>query len=94
VSRGKTVFSALDEDGNVLAKKGEDVVYGKDGITPLSPSEWYAAQRTENPHWFPPSSGGGAPALHGGNGTGVDYSKLPPEERLTAIRAARAAGRA
>jgi hypothetical protein len=97
VQRGLSVFTDLDQDGQVVAKKGEDVVYGKDGINPLRPDEWISTLKTSGqaPHLWPPSSGGGAPSQHGGNGQVRDYSQLPPEERLTAFRAdqaARAAG--
>jgi hypothetical protein len=95
VRRGLTVFNELDEQGNVVAKQGDDLTFGKDGVNALSPSEWIATLKTSGQasHLWGISAGGGAPALHGGNGGGIDYSKLPPEERLTAIRAARAAGR-
>jgi hypothetical protein len=88
VMRGLAVFTDLDPDGQVIAKKGEDVVYGKDGINPLRPEEWISSLKTSGqaPHLWPPSSGGGAPAHHGGNGAGIDWAALPPAERLTAFR--------
>ena len=56
-----------DQDGQVIAKKGEDVVCGKDGINPLRPDEWITTLKTSGqaPHLWPPSSGGGAPAHRG-----------------------------
>jgi hypothetical protein len=96
VQRGLMVFTDLDDSGNVVARKGEDLLYGKDGINPLSPSEWITGLKSSGqaPHLWPPSSGGGAPAHHGSNGAGVDWSKLPPAERLTKYRELQAAGRA
>jgi hypothetical protein len=89
VQRGLAVFTDLDEKGQVVAKNGEDVVYGKDGINPLRPDEWIATLKTSGqaPHLWPPSSGGGAPALHGGNGQGMDWQSITnPAERVTRFR--------
>lgn len=95
VQRGMGVFSDLDEHGNVVARNGDDVRYGKDGVNPLTPSEWISTVKASGdaPHLWPPSSGGGAPAHHGGGNSGIDYSKLPPAERMTLFREQQAAGR-
>jgi hypothetical protein len=95
VQRGLMVFNDLDDGGNVVARKGEDLVYGKDGVNPLSPSEWIGGLKASGqaPHLWPASSGGGAPPHHGGSGAGIDWSKLPPAERLTKFREQQAAGR-
>lgn len=95
VQRGLMVFSDLDEQGQVIAKRGDDVVYGKDGINPLRPDEWITTLKASGnaPHLWPASSGGGAPAHHGGNGPPTDWSKLPPAERLTAFRQQQEASR-
>ena len=51
VQRGLAVFTDLDPEGQVIAKKGEDVVYGKDGINPLRPDEWISTLKTRaRPH--------------------------------------------
>src|SRR5262245_45078944 len=86
VQRGMAVFVDLDEHGNVVSKNGDDIRYGKDGISPLSPDEWMGALKTEAPHLWPASTGSGAPAHHTGNGAGVDWASLPPAERLTRYR--------
>ena len=91
VQRGFSVFTDLDEDGNVIARTGEDVRYGKDGVHPLTPSEWIQTVKASGdaPHLWPPSSGGGAPAHHNGTPGGVDYAAITsPTERLTAYRQA------
>ena len=96
VQRGLGVFSDLDDEGQVVAKRGNDVVYGKDGINPLRPDEWVSTLKASGnaPHLWPPSSGGGAPGHHGGgNGQSIDWSKLPPAERLTAFRQQQEAAR-
>jgi len=86
VQRGMQVFADLDDKGTVVAKNGDDVRYGKDGISPLSPDEWMASLKTEAPHFWPPSVGSGAPAYHTPGGEGIDFSALPPAERLTRFR--------
>ena len=88
VMRGLSVFTDLDTEGQVIAKRGEDVVYGKDGINPLRPDEWIGTLKASGqaPHLWPASSGGGAPAHHGGNGQTIDWSKIPPTERRTLFR--------
>jgi hypothetical protein len=93
VQRGLFVFTDLDEQGMVVAKSGEDVQYGKDGVHPLTPGEWIASLKSsgEASHLWRSSSGGGAPVGHGGGANGIDYSKLPPAERLTLFREQQAA---
>jgi hypothetical protein len=88
VQRGLSVFTDLDDRGEVIAKSGEDVQYGKDGVHPLTPSEWIASLKAsgEASHLWRSSSGGGAPAHHGPGVNNIDYSKLPPAERMTLFR--------
>jgi hypothetical protein len=95
VMDGRTVFTELDDKGQLVAKQGEDVRYGKDGVNPLTPDEWFAEVRSAGtaPHLWPRSSGGGAPANHSGGPSGIDYSKLPPTERLTQFRQQQSGGR-
>lgn len=92
VSRGLALFTELDEAGVPVAKDGEEIRYGKDGVKPLSADEWIVGLKHEAPHFWPASGGGGAPAQHGnGSGTNTDWSKITsPTERLTAFRAAQA----
>jgi hypothetical protein len=93
VTRGLAVFTDLDDEGNVIARKGQDIVYGKDGINALSPTEWITQLKASGTarHLWPPSSGGGAPAHHGGPGANIDWNALPPAERLTRWRELQAA---
>ena len=95
VQRGLGVFTDLDGEGLPVAKRGDDLTYGKDGINPLRPEEWISTLKTSGqaPHLWPPSSGSGAPSQHGGNGQGIDWSKLPPAERMTAFRQQQEAAR-
>lgn len=93
VQNGCSVFTDLDEHGNVVAGPAGAPIYGKDGVNPLTPGEWILTVKAsgEKPHWWLPSSGGGAPAHHGGGTNGIDYSKLPPAERMTLFREQQAA---
>jgi hypothetical protein len=94
VERGLKIFTDLDDQGTVVARDGDDVRYGKDGVNPLSPDEWILGLKTDAPHLWPPSSGGGAPPHHSGNGQGVDWNQIvSPTERLTKFREAQAAHR-
>lgn len=89
VERGLRVFVDLDEQGNAIAKQGDDVRYGKDGVNPFSPDEWLQSIKAEAPHFWPPSSGSGLLPGRNGNGTGKDFEAIKsPTERLTAWRAA------
>jgi hypothetical protein len=86
VERGMKVFTDLDERGAVVARNGDDLRYGKDGINPLTPDEWIVALKPDAPHLWPASAGGGAPSHHGGTGPSIDWQSLPPTERLTKWR--------
>lgn len=87
IARGSPIWR-LNDDGNAVAMNGEEVVFGKDGKTPLSPKEWADSLRETAPHLWPKAQGSGAPGSGApGRGTGQDLSKLPARERLTAARA-------
>jgi hypothetical protein len=64
ILRAKAVF-VVDEAGPGPKRDGQ-VVYGKDGTTPMTVAEWVETLRKPAPHLFDTSSGGGAP---GGGGT-------------------------
>lgn len=57
----------LDDDGEPVARNGDEVILGKDGKTPLSPKEWAESLREAAPHLWPRATGTNAP---GSNGTG------------------------
>ena len=90
VDRGRKIFLALDDKENPIAKDGDEIKYGKDGVTPFTPDEYFLGLKADAPHLWPPSSGGGATPTRNGAG-GVDYSTYSsPTERLTAYRQAQA----
>lgn len=59
LNRVKGVFS-VDADGKVLGKDGEEIIYGKDGTTPLSIGEWVNDRKADAPHLFKESGGAGS----------------------------------
>jgi hypothetical protein len=80
----------LNDDGDPVAMNGEEIVLGKDGKSPLSPSEWAESLRETAPHLWPRAQGSGAAGSgSGARVTGQDIFKLPARERLTAARAQR-----
>lgn len=84
LNRAYGVFNVGD-DGTLTPKKGDAVIYGGDGATPMSPKEWVQSLKEDAPYYFKGSHGGGADGgdaktLHGM--TNADIAKLPPEQRL------------
>lgn len=85
----------VNENGTVVRMDGEQVVYGADGVKPMSAREWLAKLLVDAPHFAKASAGGGA----GGGGnerygglSREDFNKLPPEVRMTKAREAAAKG--
>lgn len=84
--RGRQVFK-LDDEGKVVALDSDgNVVFGKDGKTPLSPVEWAGGLRETAPHLFPANSGGGTPGQKSQQHSGKTMSRatfdaLPAKER-------------
>ena len=66
ILRARGTFK-LSEDGEAIATDRDgEVVYGKDGKTPLSPLEWAESLRESAPHLWPRASGTHAPGGGGG----------------------------
>ena len=91
IARGRRVFS-MDEDDKVVAR-GIDgsPLFGKNGVTPLTITEWAQNLPTEAAHFFEPSAGGGAGGgkgeEHKGKMTAEALAKLPAAERLKMVHA-------
>lgn len=86
VLRGQGQGWTVNDDGDVVALRDGEVVLGKDGKTPLSPSEWAETLRETAPHLWPKAQGTGAPGSGSGGRGGVDLSNLSPQERMTYAR--------
>jgi len=81
VLRAATVFKI--ENGAPVAKDaGGNVVYAKDGTTPLSVEAWVTELKKIAPHLFQGAQGSGASG--GGRQSGADTSKMSPVEKITA----------
>lgn len=75
----------VGDDGKLTAKRGDAVLYGSDGASPMSPKEWIATLKEEAPYFFKGSNGGGSSGSEGQTAYGMttaEISKLSPEQRL------------
>lgn len=80
LTRAKKVFRVAD--GKAVPYDGEDVIYGKDGKTPMSVKDWLAGQAGTAPHLFKESKGGGADNKNkGGGATGKTMSRAEFDSR-------------
>jgi hypothetical protein len=72
------------EDGKLVAKDGDNVLYGSDGATPMKPEEWLLKLQESNPFFFKQASGGGAGGGGGPAGTlsAAEIAAMSPEERM------------
>jgi hypothetical protein len=87
VLRAKTTFQM--KGGEVVAINGKgDVIYGKDGVTPMSIDEWVKDLKASAPHLFEGMRGGGAGGAGGRPGAGGDTSKLSATAKIAAGLAA------
>lgn len=89
--RAKGAGWLIDDEGNPVAKAGDDIVIGKDGKTALTPTEWAESLRETAPHLWPRAQGSGAPGSNGGKAFTGDLSKFTPEERISRFRESQAA---
>ncbi|MBL1494686.1 hypothetical protein ELD59_30265, partial [Klebsiella pneumoniae] len=71
ILRAKGTFQLNDEGEAVAVDANGDVLFGKDGKTPLTPVEWAESLKETAPHLFPRAEGSGAgghkPAGGGGS---------------------------
>lgn len=80
VARARGVY--VVENGAPIAKKGADVIFGKDGKTPMQPDEWIDGLKESAPHLFQGTQGSGA-----GGGRmigGRDTSKMSSADKIQA----------
>lgn len=72
VTRAAYETFKVGDDGKLVPMDGEATIYGSDGITPMTPSEWLGKLKESKSHYFLQSNGGGA----GGDGQGGANKKL------------------
>lgn len=83
VLRAKSTFQVKNGDVVAVDNKG-NVVYGRDGTTPLSIDEWVKDLKKTAPHLFEGMRGGGAPGNRGGPGGTPDSSKMSATQKIAA----------
>jgi hypothetical protein len=50
----------IDDHGKIIPYEGEAVIYGADGVSPMTPKEWIGKLKESKPFFFKNSNGGGA----------------------------------
>jgi len=88
LTRARAVFQVTDAD-KIVAKTGDTIIYGSDGVNPMQPKEWLRKLVQDAPHFAKPSSGGGAgggsKAEFGGLSE-AEFLKLSPTQRMNIAR--------
>lgn len=85
IQRALSTFTVDDEE-KLTPKQGGAVLYGADGVTPMSPLEWLGTLKDTSPHLFKQSNGGGTGAAEQKfNGfSKAEFEKLSPEQKIAA----------
>ena len=85
ILRARGTFK-LSEDGEAIATDRDgEVVYGKDGKTPLSPLEWAESLRETATHLWPRAQGAGQIGDNGGKAT-KKWGEYTEQERAALAR--------
>jgi len=93
LSRAASTF-VVQPDGSIIPKRGDTVVYGADGVTPMTVKEWLTKLVQEAAYLGKPSTGGGANGtVPGGAGqkygmSDAAFNALPAQERIRLARKA------
>lgn len=69
VFRSRGLFTFDDAGGVLAVDKDGQVIYGKDGRTPMTPAEWVESLKDAAPHLWPRATGAGATGNPGGKAT-------------------------
>ncbi len=87
ILRAKGTFQLNDEGEAVAVDANGDVLFGKDGKTPLSPLEWAESLKETAPHLFPRAEGTGAGGHKpGGGGGNLKRSVMSASDKADYIR--------
>lgn len=87
ILRAKGTFQLNDEGEAVAVDANGDVLFGKDGKTPLSPLEWAESLKETAPHLFPRAEGTGAGGHKpGGGGGSLKRSEMSATDKAGYIR--------
>jgi hypothetical protein len=78
------------EDGKIVPKTSDGtIIYGTDGVTPMSIKEWLLKQRDDNEFLFKGSRGGGASGAdkqNSGRLSAAELAKMNPAQRINYAR--------
>lgn len=80
--RAKTTFKIVD--GHAVPHTDNKVVYGKDGVNPMSVEEWIGGLAKNAPHLFGSTQGGGASGSRNGSGRPGTGQKLSSTQKIAA----------
>lgn len=90
-ARFEQVFH-VQPDGTLIPKKGDAVLYGADGASPMTPTEWLTKLVEASPYLGKPSAGGGAGGSRDKDAkfglSEAEFNKLTPQERINRARLA------
>lgn len=91
LTRAYGFFSVEGPEGRLVARQGDAIVYGTDGVSPMPPKEWLAKVLEQAPYLGKQSAGGGASGTQGtnkayGNMSKEAFDKLSPVQRMTEAR--------
>ncbi|MBK0078692.1 hypothetical protein IAE49_04015 [Kosakonia sp. S58] len=86
ILRAKGTFQLNDEGEAVAVDANGDVLFGKDGKTPLSPLEWAESLKETAPHLFPRAEGTGAGGHKPGGGGSQKRSEMSASDKADYIR--------
>ena len=84
ILRARSTFR-LNDNGEPVAMNGDEVVFGKDGKTPLSPLEWAESLREAAPHLWPRATGAGQTGDRGTKGVAKKASEMSVVEKAQFI---------
>lgn len=83
LTRAYSLFKV--EDGKLIPKNGEAVIYGANGADAMTVQEWLVKLRDQAPHYFKGNNGGGAAGGKDGKIGGFSQeqiSKMSPQAKL------------
>ena len=86
ILRAKGTFQLNDEGEAVAVDANGDVLFGKDGKTPLSPLEWAESLKETAPHLFPRAEGTGAGGHKPNGGGSLKRSEMSASDKADYIR--------
>lgn len=88
LNAARGVFTVAEENGRTALKPqdaGGNTMFGEDGASPMSVTEWFKKLKESDPFFFKSSTGGGAQGGDGkdfGGMSAAEFQKLSPMEKL------------